>query len=315
MPSTTTAGTAPKGTRISRVSGGTVFFWLRQGDADARAAHVGFIAKSESEVNAFYEAAMAAGAIDNGKPGARLYYDPRYYALIIYGATGYTGQLVSEQAKRAGLDFVVAGRDAAKVGALADELDVTPRVFSVEDAEGMRSALYGCTAILNCAGPFARTARPIMEACLDASVHYLDITAEFNVYALAESLSPAATVSPCQATAKTPESSWSTDRTSPLSRSQNLGIPEPQRIVPTARDDAGAVGASREPSSTKGRRMILAGLSRSMGGNLTPWAIFTAIWSIALGATSRSADKWPPGLLSDLKPILSSGLAAPAKSG
>jgi NAD(P)H-binding len=81
--------------------------------------------------------------------------------LIIYGATGYTGQLVSEQAKRAGLDFVVAGRDAAKVGALAQKLDVTPRVFSVEDAEGMRSALDGCTAILNCAGPFARTARPV----------------------------------------------------------------------------------------------------------------------------------------------------------
>src|SRR6266478_8955238 len=57
---------------------GRVFFWLRQGDADAKAAHIGFGAKSESKVNAFYEAAMAAGATDNGKPGARLYYDPRY---------------------------------------------------------------------------------------------------------------------------------------------------------------------------------------------------------------------------------------------
>ena len=56
---------------------GRVFFWLRQGDADAKAAHIGFVAKSEAEVNAFYEAAMAAGATDNGKPGARLYYDPR----------------------------------------------------------------------------------------------------------------------------------------------------------------------------------------------------------------------------------------------
>jgi catechol 2,3-dioxygenase-like lactoylglutathione lyase family enzyme len=51
---------------------GRVFFWLRQGDADAKAAHIGFVAKSEAEVNAFYEAAMAAGATDNGKPGARL---------------------------------------------------------------------------------------------------------------------------------------------------------------------------------------------------------------------------------------------------
>src|SRR5882724_1660753 len=53
-----------------------VFFWLRQGDADARTVHIGFVAKSEAEVNAFYEAAMAAGATDNGKPGARLHYDP-----------------------------------------------------------------------------------------------------------------------------------------------------------------------------------------------------------------------------------------------
>src|SRR5207247_4991275 len=39
--------------------------------------------------------------------------------LIIYGATGYTERLASEQAKRAGLDFIVAGRDAEKVRALA----------------------------------------------------------------------------------------------------------------------------------------------------------------------------------------------------
>src|SRR5689334_2163130 len=47
---------------------GRVFFWLRQGDADAGAAHIGFVAKSQAEVNAFYKAAMVAGATDNGKP-------------------------------------------------------------------------------------------------------------------------------------------------------------------------------------------------------------------------------------------------------
>src|SRR5258706_2124416 len=59
---------------------GRVFFWLRQGDADAKAAHIGFVAGSKAEVNTFYEAAMAAGATGNGKPSARPYYDPRYYA-------------------------------------------------------------------------------------------------------------------------------------------------------------------------------------------------------------------------------------------
>jgi hypothetical protein len=57
---------------------GRVFFWLRQGNADARSAHIGFVAKGEAEVNAFYDAAMEAAAVDKGKPGARLYYDPRY---------------------------------------------------------------------------------------------------------------------------------------------------------------------------------------------------------------------------------------------
>jgi short subunit dehydrogenase-like uncharacterized protein len=44
-------------------------------------------------------------------------------------------------------------------------------------------------AVLNCAGPFARTARPLLEACIALGAHYLDITAEFRVYELAEKLS------------------------------------------------------------------------------------------------------------------------------
>jgi catechol 2,3-dioxygenase-like lactoylglutathione lyase family enzyme len=74
---------------------GRIFFWLSQGDADAKAAHIGFVAKSEAEVNAFYEAAMAAGATDNGKPGARLYYDPRYYVANVFDRDGYSVEAVS----------------------------------------------------------------------------------------------------------------------------------------------------------------------------------------------------------------------------
>src|SRR6187402_236281 len=49
---------------------GRVFFWLRVGQADARAAHVGFVADGQAAVDAFHAAAMAAGAGDNGPPGA-----------------------------------------------------------------------------------------------------------------------------------------------------------------------------------------------------------------------------------------------------
>jgi catechol 2,3-dioxygenase-like lactoylglutathione lyase family enzyme len=73
-----------------------VFFWLRQGDSDGRAAHVGFVAGSTDEVDAFYQAAMAAGATDNGKPGVRLYYDPRYYAANVLDPDGYSLEAVDK---------------------------------------------------------------------------------------------------------------------------------------------------------------------------------------------------------------------------
>ncbi len=54
----------------------------------------GFVATSEAEVKAFYEAAVAAGATDNGKPSARLYYDPRYYAANVFDHDGYSLEAV-----------------------------------------------------------------------------------------------------------------------------------------------------------------------------------------------------------------------------
>jgi predicted lactoylglutathione lyase len=71
-----------------------MYFWLRQGIADGRAAHVGFVASSQAEVDACYAAAMAAGATDNGAPGIRLYYDPRYYAANVLDPDGYSLEFV-----------------------------------------------------------------------------------------------------------------------------------------------------------------------------------------------------------------------------
>lgn len=73
---------------------GRMIFWLRGGVADGRAAHVGFVADSEAEVDAAYVAAIAAGATDNGAPGARLHYDPRYYAANVLDPDGYSLEFV-----------------------------------------------------------------------------------------------------------------------------------------------------------------------------------------------------------------------------
>ena len=73
---------------------GRIFFWLRHGVVDSRAAHVGFVADNEAEVDAAYNAAIAAGATDNGPPAARDYYDPRYYAANVFDPDGYSLEFV-----------------------------------------------------------------------------------------------------------------------------------------------------------------------------------------------------------------------------
>ena len=71
-----------------------MFFWLRSGEADGGAAHIGFVAQSARMVELAYAAAMVAGARDNGAPGARLHYDPRYYAANVIDPDGYSLEFV-----------------------------------------------------------------------------------------------------------------------------------------------------------------------------------------------------------------------------
>ena len=104
--------------------------------------------------------------------------------VLIYGAYGYTGELIAREAVERGLDIVVAGRNGTKTRGLGIELGVESRVFDAEEAE---HHLDDVDTILNCAGPFVETYEPIVEACLETTTHYLDITGEFPVFeALAE---------------------------------------------------------------------------------------------------------------------------------
>ncbi|VVO11348.1 hypothetical protein PS858_01419 [Pseudomonas fluorescens] len=106
--------------------------------------------------------------------------------LLIYGATGYTGRMAAERAKMLGLNFEIAGRNAERLQSLATLLDVPYRVFTADDRA--ERFMGGIDTLLNFAGPFAQTAEALMRACINAGVNYLDITAEINVYRLAESL-------------------------------------------------------------------------------------------------------------------------------
>jgi short subunit dehydrogenase-like uncharacterized protein len=100
---------------------------------------------------------------------------------MIYGANGYTGALIAREALRRGERPVLAGRDGKAVAHLAAELGLPSRTFSL-DPRVQASALDGVDLVLHCAGPFSATSAPMIEACLAARAHYLDITGEIAVF-------------------------------------------------------------------------------------------------------------------------------------
>jgi short subunit dehydrogenase-like uncharacterized protein len=68
------------------------------------------------------------------------------------------------------------------IAALAGELGLEHRVADLENRTRLDGALAGVAAVLHCAGPFSRTSRLMLEACLRAKAHYLDITGEIPVF-------------------------------------------------------------------------------------------------------------------------------------
>jgi short subunit dehydrogenase-like uncharacterized protein len=102
---------------------------------------------------------------------------------MIYGANGYTGRLILDEALRRGQRPIVGGRNAAAVRELASGFDLPAAVFSLDDPAGTASAVGGAGLVLHCAGPFSTTCAPMLEACLRAGAHYVDITGEIDVFA------------------------------------------------------------------------------------------------------------------------------------
>lgn len=96
---------------------------------------------------------------------------------MIYGANGYTGELIAREATRRGMRPVLAGRSSERIAPLAAELGLESRAFPLDRPQFKHMRL-----VLHCAGPFVHTSAPMVEACLAERVHYLDITGEISVF-------------------------------------------------------------------------------------------------------------------------------------
>ena len=101
---------------------------------------------------------------------------------LLYGANGYTGELVARAACGLGHRPILAGRNADGVCTLSEELGLDRRLFSLDAPGRIDDALAGMSLVLHCAGPFSRTSKPMADACLRTRTHYLDLTGEVDVF-------------------------------------------------------------------------------------------------------------------------------------
>jgi short subunit dehydrogenase-like uncharacterized protein len=101
---------------------------------------------------------------------------------MLYGANGYTGELIAEEAAHRGLTPILAGRREAAVRPLAERLGFEYRIFSLDTPDHIAAKLAGVDAVVLAAGPFSATSAPMVDACMATKTHYLDITGEIAVF-------------------------------------------------------------------------------------------------------------------------------------
>ena len=101
--------------------------------------------------------------------------------VLIYGAAGYTGRIIVQEALRLRIRPILGGRSESKLAPIAERLGLEYRIASLTEPHALDAALQDVRAVLHVAGPFSETARPMAEACLRTGTHYLDITGEAAV--------------------------------------------------------------------------------------------------------------------------------------
>jgi len=100
---------------------------------------------------------------------------------MIYGANGFTGELIAREAQKRKMSVVLAGRTEQKIKPLAHELKFPFEIFSLDSVDVIKEKIGKCRLVLLCAGPFSKTSENMVQACLELGIHYLDITGEIDV--------------------------------------------------------------------------------------------------------------------------------------
>ncbi len=103
-------------------------------------------------------------------------------SFVVYGASGYTGDLVTREAVARGHRPTIAGRRREPLDTLGRELGLPVSVTPLDQADALDRLLQTHDAVIHCAGPFSGTSRAMADACIRSKTHYLDITGEIAVF-------------------------------------------------------------------------------------------------------------------------------------
>ena len=106
----------------------------------------------------------------------------RKYEIIVYGATGFTGQICCKYLRDNYKDLVwaMAGRNKEKLTQIKSDFNLECDVVVADggDLESLRSLASQTKVVLSTAGPFARYGSLLVQACVENGTHYTDITGE-----------------------------------------------------------------------------------------------------------------------------------------
>ncbi len=112
--------------------------------------------------------------------------------VLLYGANGYTGELIARYAKDYNITPILAGRNETTIRALAKGLQLPYRIFSLNDANELQQQLQDVMVVIHAAGPFSATATQMVEACIATHTHYIDINGDISVFELIKTYDAAA---------------------------------------------------------------------------------------------------------------------------
>ncbi|BAV06104.1 Uncharacterized conserved protein [Filimonas lacunae] len=102
--------------------------------------------------------------------------------FLLYGANGYSGEMIARYATQYGLQPTLAGRRKEAIEPLAKELQLPYHITDLADTATLIALLQQFPLVVNAAGPYDITARPMIQACMQTNTHYMDLNGDLEVF-------------------------------------------------------------------------------------------------------------------------------------